>query len=102
MVCIGGLMLTQKIDAQLNDSAETVPNVQLNYDQLAARFLDQATAGATPLDVASLSAALATHPNTAFSDWLNGQYAKPVDPKDLSLTTLRADDTTGGSRQELS
>ncbi len=70
------------------DGTEIVPNVQLNNDQLASRFLDQATAGATQVDITSLSAALTAHPNTAFSDWLNAQYAKPANPEDLSLTIM--------------
>ena len=66
-VCLCSLMQAQKVDAQSNDNGDIVPNVQLNYDQLAVRFLDQATAGATPADIASLSAALTAHPDTAYS-----------------------------------
>jgi len=90
MVCIGIPVETQKLGAQPNEGTEIVPNVQLNNEQLAVRFLDQATAGATPADVASLSAALTAHPDTAFSDWLNAQYALPVNPGDLSYTTVQA------------
>ena len=85
-----GLARAQNSDLPPNNGAEIVPNVQLNNDQLASRFLDQATAGATPADIASLSAALTARPDTAFADWLNAQYAQPVNPGDLSLTTLRA------------
>ena len=79
----------QKIVPPESDGVQAAPNIQLNNDQLAARFLDQATAGATPEEVASLSAALNTHPDTAFSEWINDQYAKPISPDELSLAILR-------------
>ena len=90
-----GLFANSKVEAQKmepapSDGVEIVPNLKLNNDQLAARFLDQATAGATPQEIASLSAALTAHPDTAFSDWINDQYAKPVTDNDLSFKILQA------------
>jgi uncharacterized protein (DUF1800 family) len=90
LIFFSGAAQAQKMNISPSDGAEVQPNTQLNNDQLAARFLDQASAGATPQDVASLSAALAAHPDTAFSDWLNAQYAKPVQDSDLSLTIFRS------------
>ena len=90
MICLLVPAEAQKIQAPADAGVDVTPNVQLNNDQLAARFLDQATAGATPQEVASLSAALAAHPDTAFSDWLQNQYAKPVLDGDLSLPIFRA------------
>lgn len=81
----------QKMELPASDGVTVTPNLTLNNDQLAARFLDQATAGATPEEVASLSASLTARPDTAFADWLNDQYAKPVLPEDLTLTMLNAD-----------
>lgn len=79
-----------------NGGTEVTANTQLNNTQLAARFLDQATAGATPKEIASLAAALAQRPDTAFSEWLNDQFSKPVQDSDLSLTIFRGmyDDQT--------
>jgi len=85
----GSLVWAQKMVPADDDGVEAAANIDLNNDQLAARFLDQATAGATPEEVALLSKALAARPTTAFAEWLNNQYAKPVNPEDLSLTILR-------------
>jgi len=87
---LDGLASAQKMDLPPSDGVTVLPNIELKNDQFAARFLDQATAGATPEDIASLTGALTAHPNTAFSDWLNGQYAKPALPGDLSLTIFYA------------
>jgi hypothetical protein len=90
VVSMSGMVWAQKMEPPATDGIEATANVELTNDQLAARFLDQATAGATPEDVASLSAALAARPNTAFAEWLNDQYAKPVQDSDLSLPIFRA------------
>ena len=90
MVACGGSVWAQKMKPADTDGVEVAANIQLNNDQLAARFLDQATAGATPEGVTSLSKALASRPTTAFSEWLNDQYAKPVLDSDLSLPIFRA------------
>jgi uncharacterized protein (DUF1800 family) len=87
-----GLAHAQKMDLPPSDGVEITPNLDLKNDQLAARFLDQATAGATPEEIASLSAALAAHPDTAFSDWINDQFSKPVKPDDLSFAIFNAAD----------
>ncbi len=88
LVSFSGLVHAQKMVIPASDGVEVVPNIDLTNDQLVARFLDQATAGATPEEIASLSAALTAHPDTAFSDWINDQYTKPVLPDDLSLTII--------------
>lgn len=90
MICCGGLVRAQKMEPPASAGVAAVPNMRLNNTQLAARFLDQATAGATPGGIASLAAALSARPGTAFFDWLNQQYARPVLPGDLSLTVLRS------------
>jgi len=90
VVAFGSMAWAQKMKPETTDGLEIGPNVQLSNEQLASRFLDQATAGATPEDVASLSNALAARPATAFADWLNEQYAKPVQDSDLSLPIFRA------------
>ena len=88
LVLVFGSAFGQEMEPT-KDGVEVIPNVNLSNDQLAARFLNQATAGATPNEIASLSAALATHPKTAFSDWLNDQCAKPAQPQDFSLDIFR-------------
>ena len=85
LIFFSGAAHAQKMLIPESNGSEVAANTELNNDQLAARFLDQATAGATPQGVASLSAALAAHPATAFSDWLNAQFSKPVQDSDLSL-----------------
>lgn len=91
-ICVffSSLVDAEEIGASSRGGGEATPNIKLNKDELAARFLNQATAGATPAGVAALSAALSANPNTAFSDWLKEQFAKPVSPESLSLTILRA------------
>jgi len=89
-VACSGLAQAQRMELPASDGVQITPNTELNTAQLAARFLDQATAGATPEEVASLASALAAHPDTAFSDWINDQFAKPIQPGDLSLNLYHA------------
>ncbi|HEY5791711.1 MAG TPA: DUF1800 family protein [Chthoniobacterales bacterium] len=63
---------------------------RLTGEQLASRFLNQATFGATPEEITALSASLAAKGDAAFSDWIDAQFQKPVSEKDLALPTFRA------------
>lgn len=73
----------------LSPNLVAVPNLNLTNEQLASRFLNQATCGATPEDIASLAAALATNPRGAYADWLKDQFAREPSDDDLSLNIFR-------------
>jgi len=90
MIVCSGLAQAQRIELPASDGIQVTPNTNLNAAQLAARFLDQATAGATPEEVTSLASALAAHPDTAFSDWINDQFARPLQPGDLAFNLFHA------------
>lgn len=89
LISSGGPAEAQTIEPLKEAGVAVTPNVRLNNQQLASRFLGQATSGATQAEIDSLSAALSKENDAAFADWLRAQYAKPISPADFSLTILR-------------
>jgi uncharacterized protein (DUF1800 family) len=73
----------------LPNAVEAVPHLQLNNQDLAARFLAQATFGGTPEEIDALARRLQASPKTAFADWIDDQMKRPVTPTDLSLNVFR-------------
>lgn len=70
-------------------AAPVVPNVQLDIPQQAARFLVQSTFGPKQAEIDELAELLKIRPNTAYQDWLNREFDRPVTDEDLTLHTFR-------------
>lgn len=59
------------------------------YKAEAARFLNQATCGATKEEIDALAAELQAGPETALAEWIDREAAKPITGEDLALASFR-------------
>ncbi|MBE2181189.1 MAG: DUF1800 domain-containing protein [Chthoniobacterales bacterium] len=64
-------------------------DVTVEHKARAARFLNQATCGATQEEIDSLAIELQAKPETALADWIGREVARPITGRDLVLDSFR-------------
>lgn len=67
----------------------TQPNTNLTPEQLASRFLGQATFGARGEEITKLAGAIRRDPGGAYAAWLEAEFQKPLTDADRSLVIFR-------------